>query len=166
MRKSSVIQGNFLSFFLRAAPEAHRDSQARGWIGALAASQHHSSRQRQILHPLSKVRDRTGIVMDTSQVRQPLSHNRNSKGIFLKWPHIIFLGRIKSTSLAWISQVSMATNIYAAHLPVSHFLLYLIKPGCRLRCQTLDSGESYMFTLRIFPTSFHSFLSSRPLSRH
>ena len=41
---------------------------------------HCSSRQHRILNPLSKARDRTRNLMDTSQLRlcNPLSHNRNS----------------------------------------------------------------------------------------
>ena len=39
---------------------------------------HHRSQQCQILNPLSKVRDRTHILMDTSQVHNPLSHTGNS----------------------------------------------------------------------------------------
>ena len=37
---------------------------------------HHSSQQRQILNPLSKARE-TCILMDTSQVCNPVSCNRN-----------------------------------------------------------------------------------------
>ena len=59
----------FFSFLFRAAPGAYGSSQARGWIGAAAAGLghshsnagsshvcdlHHSSRQLQILNPLSK----------------------------------------------------------------------------------------------------------------
>ena len=46
----------------------------------------HSSRQCQILNPLSEARDRTRVLMDASQVRYPLSHDRNSTHfhIFLK----------------------------------------------------------------------------------
>ena len=79
-----VMQDIFHPF--RAAPEAYGDSQARGWIGATAASlwpqpqQHqiqaelclwpiyHSLWQRQIFNPLSKARDRTYILMDTCWV--------------------------------------------------------------------------------------------------
>ena len=43
-------------------------------------SLHHSSRQCQILNPMSEAKDWTCILMDTSQVRNPLSHN----WIFLK----------------------------------------------------------------------------------
>ena len=38
---------------------------------------HHSLQQRQKLNPLSRARDRTHILMDTSRVCNPLSHNRN-----------------------------------------------------------------------------------------
>ena len=39
---------------------------------------HHSSQQCWILNPLSKARDQTCILMDTSQIFNPLSHNGNS----------------------------------------------------------------------------------------
>ena len=38
---------------------------------------HHSSRWHQILNPLNEARDRTRILVDTSRVPNPLSHNRN-----------------------------------------------------------------------------------------
>ena len=52
-----------------AAPKAYGDSQARGIIGAVAASLHHSSWQHQILNSLSEARDQTCILMDTSRIR-------------------------------------------------------------------------------------------------
>uniref|UniRef100_A0A8D1MFT3 dynamin GTPase n=1 Tax=Sus scrofa TaxID=9823 RepID=A0A8D1MFT3_PIG len=39
---------------------------------------HHSSRQRQILNPLSKARDQTRNLMVPSRIRFPLCHNGNS----------------------------------------------------------------------------------------
>jgi len=47
---------------------------------------HHSSWPRQILNPLSKARDGTSILMDASQVLNPLSHKGNSLGqAFFCW---------------------------------------------------------------------------------
>ena len=39
---------------------------------------HQNLWQHWILNPLSETRDRTHILMDTSQVHNPLSHNGNS----------------------------------------------------------------------------------------
>ena len=39
---------------------------------------HHSAKQHRILNPLSQARDQAYVLMDTSQVRNLLSHNRNS----------------------------------------------------------------------------------------
>ena len=39
---------------------------------------HHSSWQPWILNPLSKAKDQTSFLIDTSQVLNPLSHNGNS----------------------------------------------------------------------------------------
>ena len=74
----------FWSFFaFRAAPSAYGGSQARGLIGAVAASlyQSHSNAGSelhlrptpqltaiQILNPLSEARNQTCILMDASQV--------------------------------------------------------------------------------------------------
>ena len=47
---------------------AYGGSQARGRIGAAAASLHHNSGQHQILNPLSEARDRTGNLMVPGQI--------------------------------------------------------------------------------------------------
>ena len=39
----------------------------------------HSLQQHQILNPHSKAKDGNHILMDTSQILNPLSHNRNSQ---------------------------------------------------------------------------------------
>ena len=44
---------------------------------------HHGSRQCPILNPRSTARDRTQILMDTSWVCYPLSHNANSEKIYI-----------------------------------------------------------------------------------
>ena len=54
--------------FSRAVPTAYGGTQAKGLIGAAAAGLHHSSRQRQILNPLSKARDQTCNLMVPSQI--------------------------------------------------------------------------------------------------
>ena len=81
------FEAEFLLFFLfllfRAAPTVYGDSQARGQIGATAASLptatatqdpshiydlHHNSWQCQVLNPLSEARDRTHNLMVPSQI--------------------------------------------------------------------------------------------------
>ena len=67
-RRSGLVDILFVCLFFRAAPAAYGSYQARGQIRATAASLHHSSQQGQILNPLSEARDRTLILVDTSQV--------------------------------------------------------------------------------------------------
>ena len=77
---------------------AHGSSWARGWIGAVVAGLHHghsharsklickrccSLCQCQILNPLSKASDQTHVLLDTSRVLNPLSHNGISPDISL-----------------------------------------------------------------------------------
>ena len=45
----------------------------------------HSLQQHQILNPLSEAKDQNIILMDTSQVLNPLSHNGNSKILYSKF---------------------------------------------------------------------------------
>ena len=75
---------SFVFCLFRATLMAYRGSQARSQIGAVATGLHHShsnagselclcdlhysSQQHWILNPLSEARDRTHILMDTSQV--------------------------------------------------------------------------------------------------
>ena len=44
---------------------------------------HHNSQQRQILNALSEARDGTRILMDTSQVLNPLCHSGNSLWVLI-----------------------------------------------------------------------------------
>ena len=76
------MRGLFIYLFclFRATPAACGGSQVRGRTGATATTAtatpdlscvydlHHSSWQHRILNPLSKARDQTCILMDTSQV--------------------------------------------------------------------------------------------------
>ena len=66
-------------------PEAESELQLPAYTTVTATQDpsrictlHNSSQQRWILNPLSKARDQTPILMDTSQVLILLSHNGNS----------------------------------------------------------------------------------------
>ena len=59
----------FILGLFRTAPMTYGNSQARGWIGAVATSLHHRSEQCWILNPLIEARDGTCILTDTSQIR-------------------------------------------------------------------------------------------------
>ena len=89
----------FVCFLSSATSKARGSSQARGHTGATAATYttaapyatatatpdpscigdlHHSLRQCRILNAWSEAGDRTCILVDTSRILNPLSHNRNS----------------------------------------------------------------------------------------
>ena len=83
----------------RRHKSAYRSSWASGHTGAIATETsdwrhnynlHHRSWQLWILKPLSEARDWTHILMDTSQVLNPLSHNRNSKSTAFYWMNVNF----------------------------------------------------------------------------
>ena len=95
----------FFFFFFRAAPG---DSQARGWIGALADGlfhshsntrsnlhlwRHHSSRQcRRIPNPRSEARDQTCILMDASQICFHWAKMETPKILICKFKKICAVG--------------------------------------------------------------------------
>ena len=94
MHSWQTFYQSVIFFFFRTAPVAHGGSQARGRIGAGAAAAshstatpdlsciydlHHSSQQCQILNPLSEARDQTWVLMDTSQILNPLCHSGDSQ---------------------------------------------------------------------------------------
>ena len=92
MRK---YRGFVVIVVFRVTPAAYGSSQAKEssqrcscqsapqpqqtWDPSHICSLHHSSRQCQILNPLSEARDQTHILMDTSRVRNVRSHNSNSE---------------------------------------------------------------------------------------
>ena len=89
-----LIRRLFFFFFLlfRATPMAYRSSQSSSCKSIPQPQQqkdpshtcklHYSSWQCWILNPLSEARDQTHILTDTNQVRNLLSHNRNSQKAF------------------------------------------------------------------------------------
>ena len=94
------IYKDFCTFFFRATCMAYGSSQARGklelqlpayatataiWDPSHVCNLHHSSRQCWFLNPLTKARDRTRILMDTSWVHKLLSHNGNSLYLLLAY---------------------------------------------------------------------------------
>ena len=89
----------FLFFFFSAAPAAYGSSQARGWIKAALQLPAHatatatrdprpifnlccSSRQHGIPKPMIETRDQNWVLVDTSWVLNPLSHNGNFQSFF------------------------------------------------------------------------------------
>ena len=106
-------KGNsFIIFLFTATLAAYESSQARGLIGAAAAS-HSPSNARSELHlppclwqhripkPLSKTRDQTRILMNTNQVLNPLSHSGNSccSSRYLNSP---WKGQCEMVSAVWL----------------------------------------------------------------
>ena len=66
-----------------------------------------SSWQCQILNPLSKARDQTCILMDTSWVLNPLSHNRN-----LSPPSVYLCGHVlPPKSAAWFRIILLSVMV-------------------------------------------------------
>ena len=107
-------------FFLGIYPQQYGGSHARGPIRATAPSlchtiatpdlSHvcnvsHSLQQRWILNPLSKARDWTHIIMDTSQDLNPMSHN-GTPGLTLR---IHITGVPIVAQQKWIWLVTMRT---------------------------------------------------------
>ena len=71
----------FIFCHFRAVLAAYGGSQTQGQIGAVAPGLRHNSWQCRILNLLSKARDQTHVLMDTSQVRY--WENGNSRPQFI-----------------------------------------------------------------------------------
>ena len=130
----------FLLCFLlfRAAPTAYGGSQARGWIGAIAAGPchshshtgpshvcnlHHSSWQCRVLNPLNKARDQACNFMVTSQICFRCTTTGTPTVIVLRYLGTGMLFRYlclfePSTSLRYDS---FPINIYVFDLQLKNF---------------------------------------------
>ena len=88
----------------------------------------HSSQQCQILNPLSKARESTRILMDTSKVCNPLSHNGNSLLFHFKC-HISSFSFRNPPHLSYFSEnyplLTFLVTIVFRHLSVMLVLLVL-----------------------------------------
>ena len=100
----------------------------------------HSSWQHWILNPLSEARDETDIVMNTSQVCNPLSHTRNSL-LFLFFFLLRRRGRNYLLRWAWmLVQIYASQSKYITDLVIENLSIWsLLKQS--LHCQYL----SYFF---------------------
>ena len=90
---------------------------------------HHSSRQCQILNPLSKARDQTHNIIVPSLIRQPLSHDENSYLMYFK----CFLNRLNCTSscLYYTCALHICRNSLQIHINYHQLQitrLWYIKP--------------------------------------
>ena len=97
---------------------------------------HHRSRQCQILNPMSKASDGTCVLMDTSCVLLPLSHNDNFADSLFQWLHKIL----------WCG--------YALHtLKVLHIFLSI---HCYYNNYTKKFWDCYFKTLVLHQTQYCS----------
>ena len=122
-------------------------SQPRGQTGAGAAGLHHSSRQRQILNPLSEARDWTCVLMDPSQIHfccattgtpdktdfKTKTMKKDKEGIptLAQWaPPCLWSTRTQVWSLAYVAQWVKGSSIAAAAAHVTSVAWDMI-PGLR-----------------------------------
>ena len=146
-KTSSFRNTRVAFFFFRAAPVAYRSSQ-RSSQGCSCRCSHicdlcRTLQQCQILIPLSKAKDRTCILMDTSWVLNLLSHNDNSQkywgslnciSLILKIVH--FLPILTSLKLRCLLELRGCHNLTCS---VFFFLSHKIMLCVSTAVATLDS---------------------------
>ena len=124
--KVELIYRNFFFFLILRPHLQHMHSQARGWIGAAAVT--YSSQRCQILNPLSKARDWTCILMDTSWVCNLLSHSGNSQikfsetfmYRFSREPKFSFLWD-KCPGVQLLGHMATACSVFQSGYTISYF---------------------------------------------
>ena len=83
---------------------------------------HHCSQQLQILNPLSKARDWTCILMDTTCILNPMSHNRNSSNFSLSKRSWLILEKALAQT-ANMLEIRIIFYILSKLFPVPEFLV-------------------------------------------
>ena len=132
---SILVYFLFIFAFFRAAPAAYESTWGLGVESELLLLAYttatatrdpsrvcdpcHSSQQCQILNPLSKIRDWTHILMDTSQVCNPLSRSGNSLSILC----LVVLSFFKKTML---KTPTMAVDLFLYSVLSFFFFLSFI----------------------------------------
>ena len=77
----------------------------------------HSLWQLQIFNQLNKARPDICTLMDTSQVLNPLSHNRNSSIVMLRWIHVVWIsGSLHPVLLLSLQCTYITTICLSVHL--------------------------------------------------
>ena len=91
---------------------------------------HHSSRQCPILNPKSEASYQTCILMDTGQIFNPLSHNRNSHTLLFKYSIFFMFAHVIKiyVKIEWPHNISLYKCV---HNPSPHWALKLC-PSPRL----------------------------------
>ena len=147
----------FLSlFFLRATAVAYGSSWARGWIGAAAHSLHHSHSNTRSFNSLSKARDQTHILRDTSQVLNLLNHNRKSQNIvFYEQKSFVCSAHIPSPApKEWPTQNRHSKVLvqYKEYCPQGDYHETLLLSLClhnRVLCQTPKFKSTHLSKVKI-----------------
>ena len=131
-------------------PPAYTTATAT-WDLSCVCNLYHSSQQCQILNPLSKARDRTRILTDTSQVDNLLSHNRNSpKHCFcIKYTLFCIWGCVTAPSTPrcafWVIFLGASILIHPCCLSHCTYLLSFLprvrgnEPGVKERTWALEA---------------------------
>ena len=99
----------------RGAPMAYGGYQARGRIRATAAGLHHSSGQRRILNPLSKAKDWTWVLMDTSRVHYHWATSGTPKILFSESVTEQFFTLIKHLLQNSVKYIMFSWHIWNTH---------------------------------------------------
>ena len=103
--------------------------------------------QHQILNPLSKARDRTLVLMDTSQILNQLSHNENSLTILYLWIRVIlknFLHKCFDTLLDFFLYILILEVEYKRSSVKAPRVCFLVPGPCEFSEEATDQMPSLL----------------------